>query len=93
MLVAEDGAGMRLLYFDAAQGPANLLLQLPDHIHSEITGLAFDPGGTRLYFSSYRGSTTEKDQGITFELRGDFANLGFTRPLVEWQLDHGEILS
>lgn len=55
MLIAEDCVAMRILYFDKIPGPPETLLQLPDHRFSEITGLAFDPGGKRLYFSSQRG--------------------------------------
>jgi secreted PhoX family phosphatase len=43
------------------------------HDGSEITGPAFSPDGTRLYFSSQRGSgggTT--DPGMTFEVTGPF---------------------
>ncbi len=37
---------------------------------SEITGLAFNPDGTRLYFSSQRG--TDGENGMTFEINGPF---------------------
>jgi secreted PhoX family phosphatase len=37
---------------------------------SEITGLAFSPDGTRLYFSSQRG--TDGKNGMTFEVTGPF---------------------
>lgn len=57
------------------------LLALEGHsvfgIQGELTGPAFDPSGTRLYFSSQRG--TEADflasgilNGITFEVTGPF---------------------
>jgi hypothetical protein len=38
---------------------------------SEITGLAFDPSGTRLYFSSQRGPAPG-GAGITYEVTGPF---------------------
>ena len=88
MLIAEDGTSMRVLYFDEMSGPPGLLLQLPDHLYSEITGLAFDSSGERLYFSSHRGSMKNNLHGITFELTGDFSRLDISAPLVEWHLDH-----
>jgi len=39
-------------------------------VTSEITGLAFSPDGTRLYFSSQRG--TDGVRGMTFEINGPF---------------------
>jgi hypothetical protein len=53
------------------------LLRLVGHDASEITGLAFGPGG-RLYFSSQRGTIDDPTpvgvigQGVTFEVRGPF---------------------
>ncbi|HJL19234.1 MAG TPA: DUF839 domain-containing protein [Sandaracinaceae bacterium LLY-WYZ-13_1] len=43
------------------------LLQVTGHDRSE--GPAFDPSGTRLYFSSQRGS---EGRGVTFEVTGPF---------------------
>ncbi len=88
MLIAEDGVEMRISYFADIPGLPATLLQLPDHNLSEITGLAFDPSGTRLYFSSQRGSTGDSNDGLTFELVGDFSRVDLSRPLVEWHLDH-----
>ena len=89
MLIAEDGIGMRILYIADTSQPAATLLQLPDHHDSEITGLAFSPDSTRLYFSSQRGSTEDGSNGLTFELAGDFSRLDLDSPLVEWHLAHG----
>jgi len=91
ILVAEDGAYMRVLYLFADGSPALTLLQLPEHPHSEITGLAFEPSGTRLYFSSQRGNTGDDTNGITFELKGDFSSLGPSSRLETWVLDHRKI--
>ena len=91
MLIAEDGAAMRILYFDEIPGPPAILVQLPDHLFSKMTGLAFDPGGKRLYFGSQRGSTDDNGDGITFELAGDFSRIDLSRPLVEWHLDHRDL--
>ncbi|TXK41975.1 alkaline phosphatase PhoX [Nonomuraea sp. C10] len=43
-------------------------LTLAGHAGAELTGLAFAPGGDRLYFSARRGS----DEGHTFEVTGPF---------------------
>ena len=80
VLVAEDSDDMQI----QAVTPDGLLLpvlQLTGHsifnAPGEITGPAFDPSGTRLYFSSQRG--TEEDFqaqgtliGVTFEITGPF---------------------
>lgn len=53
VLVAEDGDGMRLMV--VAPGlPAKVLVKF-DTPGSEITGPAFTPDGSRLYFNSQRG--------------------------------------
>ncbi len=44
------------------------LVQVVGQEGSEITGPAFDPSGTRLYFSSQRGG----DGGLTYEITGPF---------------------
>jgi len=90
-LVAEDGSQMRILYFAGEAAAPVLLAQLPEHRESEITGLAFDPGGTRLYFSSQRGSTGGDQHGLSFEVRGDFSSLGPGMAMQEWILDHDQI--
>ena len=91
VLVAEDGAGMRILYLAGDTAAPELLLQLPHHRYSEITGLAFSPDGSRLYFSSQRGNTDSGDHGLTFELAGDFSGLNPDIEMVEWSLDHADI--
>lgn len=79
------------MYFAGEAAAPVLLAQLPEHRESEITGLAFDPGGTRLYFSSQRGSTGGGQHGLSFELRGDFSSLGPGMAMQEWILDHDQI--
>ena len=54
VLVAEDGGDMQLVAISPA-GDVYPILQVIGHIGSEIAGPAFDPSGTRLYFSSQRG--------------------------------------
>ena len=72
LLVAEDGGDMQIVVLNK-NGDAKPLLQVV-HAHqkmkdSEITGPAFSPDGTRLYFSSQRGINNEKRLGITYEIR------------------------
>nr|MBK7069613.1 PD40 domain-containing protein [Deltaproteobacteria bacterium] len=47
-------------------------MQGAGHENSEVTGPAFDPSGTRLYFSSQRGLNTGTGSGWTFEITGPF---------------------
>ncbi len=68
VLVAEDGGAMQIVAI-LPSGELKPLLQVVGHDGSEITGPAFDPSGTRLYFSSQRGSG---DGGITYEVTGPF---------------------
>ena len=69
VLVAEDGTAMRLaLMFNNT--PAKLLMQITVG-NSEITGPAFTPDGSRLYFSSQRGPagiTGTSLSGVTYEM-------------------------
>jgi secreted PhoX family phosphatase len=91
LLVAEDGGNMRLYYLPQEAAPPVLLLRFPEHRSSEITGLAFSPNGTRLYFSSQRGNTDSGKHGLSFELSGDFSGLSPDMQMVEWVLEHDEI--
>jgi secreted PhoX family phosphatase len=70
VLVAEDGGDLQICVLDGT-GNAAPLLQVTGQNSSEITGPAFNPAGDRLYFSSQRGRTN----GITYEVRGPFADL------------------
>lgn len=69
LIVAEDGGNMELVVI-TAEGEAAALLRVTGQSGSEITGPAFDPSGTRLYFSSQRGGSNGR--GITYEVRGPF---------------------
>jgi secreted PhoX family phosphatase len=67
VLVAEDGGDMQIVAI-LPSGELKPLMQLVGYPDSEITGPAFDPSGTRLYFSSQRGA----NGGTTFEITGPF---------------------
>lgn len=70
VMAAEDGGNMEICGISKKNNEAFPILRVVGHNNSEITGPAFDPSGTRLYFSSQRGynSTT----GITYEVTGPF---------------------
>ncbi len=67
VLVAEDGGSMEIVAI-LPGGELKPLMQIVGQDSSEITGPAFDPSGTRLYFSSQRGG----EGGITYEVSGPF---------------------
>jgi secreted PhoX family phosphatase len=73
LLVAEDGGDMQIVAV-RPDGGVVPVLQVHGHRASEVTGVAFDPSGRRLYFSSQRGSTGRNDGGVTFEVSGPFAS-------------------
>src|SRR5690606_6452764 len=70
LIVAEDGGNMELVVVTPERevGP---LLRIVGHDLSEVTGPAFSPDGTRLYFSSQRGAGTT-GLGVTWEVTGPF---------------------
>jgi uncharacterized protein len=72
LYVGEDADDLQLVLLADGQGRriAEPFLQLVGHAGSEITGLAFDPSGTRLYFTSQRG--VDGKRGMTFEVTGPF---------------------
>ena len=67
LFVAEDGDDMQVNLIRG--GTVSTFLGIEGQATSEITGLAFDPQGDRLYFSSQRGTS---GSGITYEVRGPF---------------------
>jgi secreted PhoX family phosphatase len=74
LLVAEDDGDMQIVVIDT-QGNIAPLLQVAGQRQSEIAGPAFSPDGSRLYFSSQRGSLTVSDGsgfGLTYEISGPF---------------------
>ncbi|MEU4574187.1 alkaline phosphatase PhoX [Nonomuraea sp. NPDC023979] len=73
LYVAEDGGNMEINII-TPDGVVAPVLRLDGHGGSEITGPAFSPDGTRLYFSSQRGTSGERagTGGITYEVTGPF---------------------
>jgi hypothetical protein len=73
LYVAEDGGNMELcvLALDGAQRVVSAFARLAGHDGSEITGPAFSPDGSRVYFSSQRGLGNE-GVGVTYEIAGPF---------------------
>ena len=71
LYVAEDGGDMQVVVV-TAQGEIWPVAQLTGHDASEITGVAFSPDGSRLYFSSQRGIGGSHAAGMTFEICGNF---------------------
>ncbi|MEU0737995.1 alkaline phosphatase PhoX [Streptomyces sp. NPDC006134] len=71
LFVAEDGGNMEICVItpDDAVAP---FLRIDGQSGSEITGPAFSPDGTRLYFSSQRGTSGSSSGGITYEVKGPF---------------------
>ena len=71
VLVAEDGGDNQICTIAPDRGPVPIV-HLIGHDGSEIAGPAFDPSGTRLYFSSQRGATGQSEDGVTYEVTGPF---------------------
>ncbi|MFC4118745.1 alkaline phosphatase PhoX [Nonomuraea zeae] len=73
LYVAEDGGNMEINII-TPDGVVAPVMRLDGQSKSEITGPAFSPDGTRLYFSSQRGTSGETagTGGITYEVTGPF---------------------
>lgn len=74
MYVAEDGGNMQICMLNY-YGQTDVMLQVIGQDKSELCGVAFSPDGSRLYFSSTRGTTGRSSDGITYEVRGPFLSL------------------
>jgi uncharacterized protein len=72
VLVAEDGGDQEIVVL-TADGQVVPLLQVTGHAQSELTGPAFSPDGTRLYFSSQWAPQPGGARGITYEVTGPFS--------------------
>ena len=64
--------GWRDMRFTFTAPDGSQLVQVAGQPNSEVTGPAFDPSGTRLYFSSQWGATGRGRDGITYEVSGPF---------------------
>jgi secreted PhoX family phosphatase len=71
VLVAEDEGDMQIVAITPERSIVPVL-QVVGHAGSEVAGPAFDPSGTRLYFSSQRGAHNTGSDGMTFEVTGPF---------------------
>lgn len=83
LFVCEDGGNMELVVI-GSDGNVAPFARFVGQDESEVTGVAFDPSGTRLYFSSQRaptpkrvsdvvpGTTDNQILGRTFEVTGPF---------------------
>ena len=74
--IATDEVDMGVI---SADGRVSRFLSVtgPKHRGSELTGVTFDPGGTRMFFSSQRAfpmSDLEPGPGAIYEVRGPFRN-------------------
>ncbi len=68
LLVAEDGGDMQIVALRHGTYDPVALVTLHEQKNSEVTGPAFSPDGSRLYFSSQRGPEGKSEFGITYEL-------------------------
>ncbi|MCX2179731.1 PhoX family protein [Streptomyces sp. SKN60] len=71
LYVAEDGGNMEICLI-TPDDVVTPFLRISGQSGSEITGPAFSPDGSRLYFSSQRGTTGSSSGGITYEVTGPF---------------------
>lgn len=71
LYVAEDRGNMEINTVDRG-GRVSPFVRLYGQPTSELTGPAFAPDGSRLYFSSQRGSAGISAGGITYEVTGPF---------------------
>jgi hypothetical protein len=71
LYVAEDGGNMEINVI-TPDGVVAPFLRVLNQSASEICGPAFPPDGTRLYFSSQRGTSGPSSGGITYEVTGPF---------------------
>ncbi|WP_158849551.1 alkaline phosphatase PhoX [Saccharothrix deserti] len=71
LYVAEDGGNMEICVItpDDVVAP---FVRVTNQSSSELCGVAFNPAGNRLYFSSQRGTTGSSGGGITYEITGPF---------------------
>ncbi|MGD9999305.1 MAG: alkaline phosphatase PhoX [Ilumatobacteraceae bacterium] len=73
LFVCEDGGNLEICVLARAGADRVVapFLRVIGHTGSELTGAAFSPDGSRLYFSSQRG-VDGAGRGVTFEVSGAF---------------------
>lgn len=72
LYVCEDGGNMEIVLL-TPEGAPTAFLRIVGQVDSEIAGAAFDPSGTRLYFSSMRAlDGSYGGGGVTYEVTGPF---------------------
>ncbi len=69
--VAKDGGNMEICIITPDDIVA-VFARVTGQDSSELCGVAFNPAGDRLYFSSQRGATGSSSGGITYEITGPF---------------------
>ena len=75
--VSEDQSDDQQVVLIDRRGWASPVVQLVGSAGSEVTGLAFNPRGNRMYISSQRGSVGGTGPGVTFEISGPFPGRGY----------------
>jgi secreted PhoX family phosphatase len=71
LYVAEDGGNMEICVITPDDKIATFL-RVTGQSASELCGVAFNPAGNRLYFSSQRGTSGSSSGGITYCVTGPF---------------------
>ncbi|MEU4768129.1 alkaline phosphatase PhoX [Actinosynnema sp. NPDC023794] len=71
LYVAEDGGNMEICVITPDDVVA-AFARVTEQSSSELCGVAFNPAGNRLYFSSQLGTTGTSSGGITYEITGPF---------------------
>ncbi len=82
LYVAEDGGNMEVVVISADRREVAAVVEMTaEHRRSEVTGLAFDPSGTRLYAASQRGA--DDRNGVVYEIEGPWRQAPPTPPPAE----------
>ncbi|MEV6286117.1 alkaline phosphatase PhoX [Kribbella sp. NPDC051770] len=71
LFVTEDGGNLEICIITPNDVVAPFL-RVTGQSGSELCGVAFNPAGNRLYFSSQRGTSGSSSGGITYEVTGNF---------------------